>query len=252
MLGDGMLWLAEAMTELADALDAGVGDADYATAVTARLTELVGPLEAGILLADESGSLTIGAAGSQRAARLLAAETRLAEGPCTSGFADGGELRRGFLPALTARWPRYCLAATDAGYRTVTVLPVRRQDAVLGAVVFLGAEGEQIGDDEYALAAVLVRLAAIGILDRRALNAGAEKADQLQRALDSRVLIEQAKGALAARLGVSPSAAFELLRGFARRNRILLADVAGQVVDGVLTDDDLRAGKNSKAAQHSG
>ncbi|MEU3270283.1 GAF and ANTAR domain-containing protein [Saccharomonospora sp. NPDC006951] len=250
-MGNRTLWLAEALTEVADALDTGLSDAGYANLMAARLSELTGPVEAGILLADDADSLSIRAAASQRVARVLAAETRLAEGPCTSGFAEGRELRDGHLPALTARWPRYCPEAIGAGYCTVTVLPIRRQDVVLGGVVFLGGEGEQLGDDEYLLAGVLARIAAIGILDRRGLNASAEKANQLQRALDSRVLIEQAKGALAARLGITPPAAFELLRGFARRKRTLLTDVADQVLAGVLVADDLRAANNTKTAQHS-
>ena len=105
-------------------------------------------------------------------------------------------------------------------------------------VSVLGPDGHQVGDPEIQLAQVLAEAAAIAILKQRVLRQKARTAEQLQNALDSRVLIEQAKGIVAARLDIAPAAAFEILRRYARRHNRTLVDVAGATIRGDLPVHD--------------
>jgi ANTAR domain len=138
------------------------------------------------------------------------------------------------LPPGSARWPRYAAAARAAGFGTVSALPMRRRDRAVGVIIVLGPGGYRLGAAEARLAQVLAKAAAIAISRQREHRDAERTARQLQGALDSRVVIEQAKGAVAARLGITPEAAFELLRGYARQASRPLAEVAGEAVRGEL------------------
>jgi len=123
----------------------------------------------------------------------------------------------------------------------VTSLPVRRHDSTVGVIRITAADGQRLGEAELSLAQLLAEAAAVAILQQRALTQSARTAEHLQRALDSRVLIEQAKGVLAARLDVTPETAFVLLRNFARGHNRPLDDVAGEAVRGELRPWELLA-----------
>ena len=83
-------------------------------------------------------------------------------------------------------------------------------------------------------------VATIGLLHERAVRDQVVLAEQLQTALHSRILIEQAKGVLSARTGIDVSAAFQLMRAYARRTGQSLTAVAEAVVAGSLLPDELR------------
>jgi len=235
------------MVELAEALDAEHAEAEYELRLAARLAELLVPAETALLIADDADRLTVAAASSERARDLTWQEARSGEGPSASCYPAGpAVLNHAISPGSPgspriARWPRYAAAARAAGFGTVSALPMRRRGRAVGVIVVLGPGGYRLGAAEARLAQVLARAAAIAISRQREHLDAERTARQLQGALDSRVVIEQAKGAVAARLGISPEAAFELLRGYARRASRPLAKVAGEAVRGELPAQQLVA-----------
>ena len=228
------------MVELAEALDAEHAEAEYELRLAARLAELLVPAETALLIADDADRLTVAAASSERARDLAWQEAHSGEGPSASCYPAGpAVLNHAISPGSPgspriARWPRYAAAARAAGFGTVSALPMRRRGRAVGVIVVLGPGGYRLGAAEARLAQVLARAAAIAISRQREHLDAERTARQLQGALDSRVVIEQAKGAVAARLGISPEAAFELLRGYARQASRPLAKVAGEAVRGEL------------------
>jgi ANTAR domain/GAF domain len=238
-MDDRELWLGATMVELAEALDAEhaeaeQAEADYGLRLVARLAELLAPGEVALLIADDVGQLTVAAASSERARDLAGHEARSGEGPSASCYQAGPAVLNQAIPEGSAPWPRYAAAARAAGFGTVSALPMRRRGRAVGVICVLGAGDYRLPAEEARLARVLAKAAAIAISRQREHRGAERTARQLQRALDSRVVIEQAKGAVAARLGITPEAAFELLRGYARRASRPLADVAGEAVRGEL------------------
>ena len=150
------------------------------------------------------------------------------------------------------RWPQFAAAARAAGFEIVSSLPIRRHHETVGVINVLGTGEDPLGATETSLAQILAEAAAIAVLQQRALRRNIQTTAQLQHALDSRVLIEQAKGAVAARLGITPEAAFGLLRGFARRHSRLLAEVAGETISGELPAYELVATQKTSRSRTTG
>lgn len=266
------LWLATTLVELADAGDTGSDEAGYSRRLAARLAQLLAPAEIGVLIgggggADGAGAGGCGAGGggagaggggagagggagglkavaasSARASRLAALEAEHGKGPAAACYDSGRPVLNERLTAADGQWPWLAAAARTAGFEAISALPMRRHRETVGVISVLIAGGHRLGAAETSLAQLLAEAGAVAILQQRALLSSAQAARQLSRALDSRVSIEQAKGALAARLGITPDAAFQVLRGFARRHNRLLADVADATVSGQLTAQELLVG----------
>jgi GAF domain-containing protein len=234
------LWLAATLVELADGPDADFGETTYSGRLALRLAQLLAPAEVGVLTGDAS-ALTATAASTERANHLVSFEAGHGEGPGTACYTSGQPVLNESLIVAGGRWPRFAAAARAAGFRIVSSLPIRRHHETVGVITALGTDEQPLGATEISLAQILAEAAAIAVLQQRALHRSTQTAEELQRALDSRVLIEQAKGALAARLGITPEAAFGLLRGFARRHNRLLAEVAGNTISGDLPASELVA-----------
>ena len=144
-------------------------------------------------------------------------------------------------PVDTDRWPTFTPEAIAAGFGSVIALPLRRRGSTLGALnLFRHAEGA-LPDDDIAAAQAFADIATIGLLNRKVANDAATVNKQLNEALTSRVVIEQAKGMVAERTATSVDLAFDRLRKHARRRNRLLADVARDIVDGTLSPLDLDA-----------
>jgi GAF domain-containing protein len=132
-------------------------------------------------------------------------------------------------------------AARSAGFGAVSLLPVRRREHTVGVISVFSPGPRSLTAADIQLAEIFARAAGVAISLQHELRERTRAAQQLQRALDTRVLIEQAKGATAARLGVSPDTAFDLLRSYARRTSRLLADIARDTMSGELPVHELVA-----------
>jgi hypothetical protein len=260
-MDDREAWLVATMAELAEAPGADCGCTGYTCALTARLAELLAPAEAGLLFADETGRLDAAEEGSSdRMSALASVQALSGEGPCADSHRTGQSLLNEVVATSGRRWPSFARAASSVGYGIVSALPLCRHGQGIG-VICVAAPGEHLLTAADArLAQVLATTAAVTVAREREFRRSVLTAEELQRALDSRVLIEQAKGAAAARLGITPDGAFGLLRVYARRSGRRLADVAAEVIANKLPVHDLvasheaghsQAGRRRRAVQSS-
>jgi GAF domain-containing protein len=223
--------VADVFVELADTLVDDFDLMDFLHVLTERSTQLVGVVAAGLLLADEQGTLQVVAASSERTRLLELFQLQTDEGPCVDCFRSGEPVSVHDL-AGAGRWPQFTAAATEVGYAAVHAVPMRLRNDTIGALNFFGSQIGAVDQERLRLGQALADVATIGLLQQRAIHHGNVVTEQLQTALNSRVLIEQAKGVLAERLQVGVEEAFTLLRRAARARNRRLAELAEAVVNG--------------------
>ncbi len=222
--------LADVFVEIADTLVDEFDVIEFLHLVTNRTAELTDADAAGLMLADHRGRLRFMAASTEGVRMLELLQVQNHEGPCLDCFLTGQPVINADLLEAGDRWPRFAKQATDAGYRSVHGIPLRLRSEVIGALnVFSTGPGTLVPRDVHMVQA-LADIATIGLLQERAIRRSETLAEQLQGALNSRVIVEQAKGAIAQQLGISVDAAFEVMRSYARRHQQRLSDVAQRVV----------------------
>jgi transcriptional regulator with GAF, ATPase, and Fis domain len=224
--------LAATFVELADTLVADFDVVDFLHGLADRCVRLLAVDAAGLMLADQRGSLRVIASSSEQGRLVELFQLQHDEGPCLECFQTGLPVSETDLAAAGQRWPAFAPAAAGAGFAAVQALPMRLREEVIGAMnLFMVAPG---GLDETGLRVgqALADVATIGLLQERNFRHQEALAEQLQGALNSRVAIEQAKGILAERLSLDMGQAFELLRGRARAQNRRLAELAGAVANG--------------------
>ena len=206
------------------------------TADCARLLDIE---SAGLLLADSSGVLHVLAASSERTRNLELFQLQRAEGPCLDCFHSGRPVLVPDLGQTTDQWPQFVPKATGAGFASMHALPMRLHDEVLGALGLFSTSVGPLHDDDVSLAQALAHVACVAIVQDKVAAGRDAVAAQLQRALDSRVVLEQAKGILAQLGGLDMDQAFAALRRHARDNNQRLTEVARAVVRRELSGADL-------------
>ncbi|HEU5031500.1 MAG TPA: GAF and ANTAR domain-containing protein [Spirillospora sp.] len=188
----------------------------------------------GIVLVDHHDVLNMVAASTEEARLLELSQLQNSEGPCLEAFRTGRSCESPDLSRSGPRWPRFGEAAHAAGFAAVHALPMRLRTDVLGALNLLNTAPGALQPDTVALGQALADAATIGLVHQRALARQELITEQLQAALNSRIMIEQVKGFIAQRLGVSVEDAFTVLRDQARGTNSKLTEVAHAVVDGRL------------------
>jgi hypothetical protein len=161
------------------------------------------------------------------------------EGPCLDCFHTGQAVSAPDLTQTVDRWPQFTPHALREGFRAVYALPMRLRTQIIGGLDLFTAQPGPLTLRDLWVGQALADVATIGILHERALHRREILAEQLQTALNSRIVIEQAKGVLAERSGLDFPDVFALLLAHARRNRLRLSDVARGVVAGSITLDTL-------------
>jgi transcriptional regulator with GAF, ATPase, and Fis domain len=232
--------LAEVFVELADTLVEEFDVVDFLQTLTERCVELVDTDAAGLMLDDQRGNLRVIAYTDESARLLELFELQKAEGPCLDCFATGQVIANVDLTASRSRWPVFTEAALGSGFAYSHALPLRLRRQVVGALNLFTVERRALTDDHLAVAQGMADIATISLLHERALRDQFVLAEQLQTALHSRIVIEQAKGVLSARAAISVSEAFRRLRTHARRTGEQLTTVAEAVVTGSLHHGDLQ------------
>ncbi|RSN54624.1 transcription antitermination regulator [Amycolatopsis sp. WAC 04182] len=162
------------------------------------------------------------------------------EGPARESFETGNDIAVHDLSTAVSRWPGYVARMAGKGYAAVSALPLRAMDETVGAIAFLSAETVVLSVEDRRLGRALADVATLCLLQQRELRHYRTLSEQLQKALDSRIIIEQAKGMLAERVGVDVGTAFRRLRSFARNSNRKLSEVARGVVEGTLDARELR------------
>lgn len=221
--------LAEVFVSLAQSLEPDHDVIDTMDVLVQAATRFTSAVDAGIVLADENGTLHVLASTSERASDVEEEQLGTREGPCLESFHTGEAVD---LPDLaeTARWPDFTRVALERGFRSAHATPLRLGSRTLGALnVFCEGSGS-LSAGEIALLQAFTDVAALALVHSENLQQQNDLAAQLRHALDSRVLIEQAKGVIAERNGVSIDRAFALIRTHARSNSTRLHDVAHRIV----------------------
>lgn len=218
--------LAETFVQVADTLVDDFDLIDFLTVVTQRAAELTGSSASGLLLSDENGHLQFMAASTESARLVELFQVQREEGPCQDCYRGGAAIREPELETATERWPLFAPRAVRAGFHAVHAFPLRHQRTVIGALNLFDVESRVFSDADTHLLQALADVATIGILQERTIRRGELLTEQLQRALNSRITVEQAKGALSQLHAVTPDMAFEMLRAYSRRNHYRLTDVA--------------------------
>ena len=126
----------------------------------------------------------------------------------------------------TGRWPRFAAETLAAGFHSVQAVPMRLRGTVIGALNLFQVEAGEMCSADVEAAEALADVATIAILHHRASFEAQVLNQQLQHALNSRVVIEQAKGMIAERSGLNMELAFSALRTDARNHNRRLVDVA--------------------------
>lgn len=223
--------LARVFVEVADTLVDEFDLIDFLHMLAHRTAGLVDASAVGLLLADQRGRLEFMAASDETTKLLELFQVQNSEGPCLDAFRTATPVVNADLADATGRWPRFAPRATTAGFRSVHAFPLRLRSQVIGALNVFGREpGPSLGDADVPIVQALADIAAIGLLQERAIRRGELLTEQLQGALNSRIVIEQAKGAVAQAKGVSVDEAFTLIRGYARAGNHRIVDVARTIL----------------------
>jgi GAF domain-containing protein len=226
--------LAQTFVELADTLVGGFDLMEFLHMLTERCVELLEVDAAGLLLADAHGMLQLVAASTEQARVAELFQIQNDEGPCLDSYRSGQPVIVADITADEAavRWPRFAAAAGEMGFAAVHAIPMRLRDQVIGTLNLFGTVADGLDPAVARAARALVDIATIGILQERASREQGIVAGQLQVALNSRVIIEQAKGILSERMRVTPDQAFIVLRAYSRNNNYPLTRLAADVIGG--------------------
>ena len=228
--------LSDTFIELADTMVAEFDVIDFLHLLTDRSVALLAASAAGVVLADPRGELRVAAASSEEVGLLELFQLQNDQGPCLECFRTGRPVTASDLTGSAQRWPRFAQAAAQSGFASVEALPMRLRDQIIGALNLFRAEPEPLDPADLRIGQALADVATIGLLHERNVRRRDTVAEQLQAALNSRVIIEQAKGKLAERLSIDMDRAFTMLRDYARASNQRLTDVARDFVTGATAD----------------
>jgi len=223
--------LADVFVEMADTLVDDFDVIDFLHVLTERCVQLLDVSAAGLLLTDQHNALQVVAASSERTRLLELFQLQTDEGPCVDCFHTGQPVSVADLSS-GGRWPRFTAVAAEAGFAAVHALPMRLRADVIGAVNLFGTQPGALDGEKLRIGQALADVATIGLLQQRAIRQRDTLTEQLQHALNSRILIEQAKGVLAERYHLDVADAFALLRDGARSRKRRLSELAQAIVDG--------------------
>ena len=221
--------LAQVFVEVADSLTDDFDLIEFLQMLTARSSDLLEIKAAGLLFADQHGRLQLMAASDERTQMLELFQLQSREGPCLDCFHEGRAIVGGDLRQSVDRWPQFAPRAVDAGFRAVHAFPLRLRREVIGAMNLFSTDVGAIDPADARVIQALADVGTIALLQERAIRRGEVLTQQLQGALNSRIAIEQAKGALAQIHSCTIDEAFELLRRFARETGRPLSEVAHDV-----------------------
>ena len=229
--------MAQVLVELSDTVLDTFDIIEFLDNLTERCVELLDVDAAGLLLADRRNRLNLMAATVQRARVLGLCELQVQEGPRLECFDTGHAITNVYLAASQDRWPTFGAAAIESGFGTTHALPMRLRGQVIGALSLFTEDQRRLSATDVALGGAMADLATIGLLHQRDANDQTNLSEQLRIALNSRVVVEQAKGALADRASISLNEAFNRMRDYARGNQLTLVSVASEVVTGAIPQD---------------
>ncbi len=215
-----------AFVEMADTLVADYDVVDVLHRLVEHCVEILDAAAAGLLLADQRGSLQVLASSTEKVRLLELFQLQANEGPCMDAYRTGEPILIDDLAAAAKRWPSFAPQALEQGFAAVHAVPLRLRGEVIGALNLFGRRVSRLSPADLRVAQALADTATIGILQERAIRRGEVLTEQLQTALNTRLIIEQAKGVLFHAGGLDMDDTFDLLRRYCRSHSARLSDVA--------------------------
>jgi GAF domain-containing protein len=231
--------IVSTFVELTDTLVDDFDVVELLTVLAARCIDVLDVAAAGLMLVNADGELRVIASSSDAMRLLELFELQAEEGPCTECFRTGDPIVHPRLTADDLRWPLFAPRALAAGFHSVHALPMHLRGKTIGALNLFRTENGSLDEADMTTAQAFADVATIAILQHRAVAEVQAVNDQLNHALNSRVVIEQAKGMVAERDELDMEQSFRRLRGCARSHNLRLVDVAQSVIDGTIPDTSL-------------
>ena len=224
--------LADLFVDTADTLVDDFDLIDFLDHLTDHAAAVSGADAVGLVLADARGRLQFMAASNDAGKALELFQLQSSEGPCLDAFTTRQPVVNTDLSRASDIWPTFAREARAAGFESVHAFPMRLRNEVIGALNLFGRATVTFEPEEMRIVQSLADIATIAILQERSIAQAEVLTGQLQSALNSRIVIEQAKGALSRIEGVSVDEAFVMMRQRARSNRIRLVDLASEILEG--------------------
>lgn len=230
-----------AFIAMADALMNEYDIVDLLSTLLNACTDILGVDAGGILLADASGNLELVASTSEEAELVETITIAAGEGPCIDCFHTAAPVSVPDIESLAEKWPRFHRTALEQGFRSTYAVPMRLRDEVVGVMNLLHSEPGPTSEEDGTVAQALADLAVLGVLHERNFRSPYAITEQMHLALDTRILIEQAKGVLAHEENLSMTQAFDALRSYARANGTTLRRVSEAVTHRTLAATEVVA-----------
>lgn len=231
--------LISTLVELADNLVDDFDVIDVLTMLSHRCVEVIDVDAAGVMLSSPGGELQFIASSSESMRVLELLQIQVDEGPCVDCFKSGLAIINHSLTDPDQRWPYFSPRALAQGFHSVHCLPMRLRGRTIGALNFFRTSQGPLDENDVNLAQGLADVATIAILQHRTSLDARTLNFQLNNALNSRIIIEQAKGKVSQATNSDMDHAFDRLRTHARNHNMGLTAVAALVVDGSLSGSDL-------------
>jgi GAF domain-containing protein len=223
--------LARTLVDLADTLVDEFDVVELLTLLTDRCVDVLDVAAAGLMLVSPSGDLRVMASSSEAMRVLELFELQSQDGPCLDCYRTGQPVVNQDLASVNGRWPKFAPEALAAGFQSVHALPMRLRGSVIGALNMFHVNAGQMREADVLAAQAFADVATIAVLQHRAVLEAQVLNNQLNQALNSRILIEQAKGVVSERARLNMEQSFAVLRNYARNHNLRLVDVARDVID---------------------
>jgi GAF domain-containing protein len=233
--------LIETLVKLADTLVDQYDIIDFLQTLAERCVDLVDVSAAGIMLADPQRELRHAACSNEQMRLVELFELQVEEGPCFDAYRTQAPVICDSLEEAARRWPKFTRNAKAGGFAAFSAVPMRLRDSVVGALNLFSSHARALRDEDIKVVQAMADIATIGILQERSIRDAHAFSTQLEVALESRVVIEQAKGIVAERNHISVDEAFNQIRRFARGHNRLLSETARQLIEGTLGVEQLIA-----------
>lgn len=227
--------LTRVLSEFAHTLASRFEVSEVLYRLAEHVIEILDVSGCGVSVVDEEGKLRPVTAINELTRLLEATEEAHQEGPCVDAFQDGNVVVVPRLADQAEKWPAWSKQANELGVHAVLGVPLCVNEQPLGAMNLYSDEEREWPEAEIRIAKVLCDMAASYVVNASELDEARRVAEQLRDALDSRIVIEQAKGVVMATEGIGADAAFDLLRVRSQRENRKLRAVAEEVVASVLT-----------------
>jgi transcriptional regulator with GAF, ATPase, and Fis domain len=239
--------LVRTLVELADHLVEDFDVIDVLTVLGDRCVETLDVASAGVMLAASSGELQVIASSSDAMRNLELFELQANEGPCVDCYQSGLPIVNLELTATDGRWPRFTRRAINNGFHSVHSLPMHLKDNTIGALNMFRTNTGPLRAEDVLVAQALADVATIVIIQHQTTIDAQMLNSQLNEALNSRIIIEQAKGKLSEAAGIDMDDAFRRLRSHARSHSLRLTDVAHAVAEGTMSTESIVPGLGAQA-----